>query len=346
MAVSRCPHCNDPLLEEEATGPACPSCGTAFVVPETPPPPPPPPPSSPQPWGLISAVAALSVLSLALWLTRPPSGPVEESAAYKALLEEKENAETALARARARQKKQRAEDRAALEKAKKELTGQLAAEVSKRQDAELKANQAVAKMGALDKRASEAERDLAEERRLAGKQPDGTLKLQNPSGQHRIEALNDKQVVKLSGRISTLRIKSVDGDAVLDASKLEAKWVFIEGPIGGKARVRLNAPMGTVMVSSVAGTADVEIAAPGGRATITKVNGGPKITLQARYVSFGTINGTTTNILATVSSGGILNFRSLLGTSKLFWRREKPTDLPPKGVRGPVAPGAVFEEKN
>src|SRR5262245_60406988 len=158
MAVSRCPHCNDPLLEEEATGPACPSCGTAFVVPETPPPPPPPPPSSPQPWGLISAVVGLSVLSLGLWLTRSPGGRGEESPATKALVEEREEAESALAAARAGQKKQRAEASAALEKAKKELTGQLAGEVSKRQDAETKANNAIAQMGALTKRASEAER--------------------------------------------------------------------------------------------------------------------------------------------------------------------------------------------
>ncbi len=73
MAASRCPDCDVLLLAEEAAGPACPACGAVFggqpepaKMPSEPPPPPPR-----RPWGMIAAVAVLSLLVLVLLVSRP-----------------------------------------------------------------------------------------------------------------------------------------------------------------------------------------------------------------------------------------------------------------------------------
>src|SRR5262249_18026124 len=130
----------------------------------------------------------------------------------------------------------------------------------------------------------------------------------------------------------------------LDASKLDARWAFIEGPINGKSRVKLNAPKGTVTVPSVDGEANVEIT--GNRITILNINGKPKVTVRGKYVTFGAINGKDTVVEVILTPGGSLRFRELLGGSKLFWKKENPSDPKAMVFPGRVAPESEFVEKN
>src|SRR4029453_13960969 len=72
--------------------------------------------------------------------------------------------------------------------------------------------------------------------------------INNPLATLLVPDLTRDDRLTLTGKARVLRIGSVSGKAVLDASGLEAEEVVISGDLGDTAVVKLNAPNGTVTI--------------------------------------------------------------------------------------------------
>ncbi|MBI2804892.1 MAG: hypothetical protein HYX68_07925 [Planctomycetes bacterium] len=156
--------------------------------------------------------------------------------------------------------------------------------------------------------------------------------------------------VKL-GSVKTLHVAAVNAKAVLDASASAASEVVISGNVNSASRVMLSAPAGKVLLhGEINGGAQVEINAPGGKVRVrsdhaTIVNGDSKLTIHAKDVELlGAINGTRTEVIVTISSGGSLKFLAVNGGSRLHYRKALRSDPSLRIDAGTVAPTAQAKE--
>ncbi len=162
--------------------------------------------------------------------------------------------------------------------------------------------------------------------------------------------------VNLSGKVKTLTVNQMSTGAQLDASKLLAQEVVFTDRIDGHSRVKLQAPGGTVEFRSrVEGNAQLEIKAPGGKVTFTepsaknkpgsRIDGGARVTITAKEAEFrGILNGNGTQVLVTLTDGGVLRFRELDGQVRLQYRKADRSGPEPVVEAGAVRGRAKVEK--
>ncbi len=356
MPAPRCRHCDAILLAEEVGAQSCPACGAVLAerpADATAPPLVEPLPEARRPWGLIAALLAQALLIGWLWLGRPaPPPPVEDTDTYRALLADRQAAqargEAALAKMRADLAAARTQKPAKPE----ETPGRdrpTRADLEK-QIAELnKAFEQVAK-GRADAlaKATAAEKALEDERAKVMKPAPpavaGAARLDDPAGTHIVEAINNGDKVKLSGRIGTLRVRAVN-DGELDASALQAKVIIFDQPVHNKSVVKLRAPGGAVALAGINGEARVEIDAPGGVVSTGDLNSESRLTARAREVRFtrAVQGGSVVNL--TLTAGGAIAFKMIQGSARVTWKKDKPSDPAPRIDEGEVRGDASFRKE-
>jgi hypothetical protein len=146
--------------------------------------------------------------------------------------------------------------------------------------------------------------------------------------------------VTLTGRVRVLRLGSVGGNGVLDASGLTAEEVHITGDLGGESLVVLNAPNGTVTVGGyVSGAAKLSVAAPGGAVVVAgsgRVANGAQITATAKRVEVKCPVSDGARLQVTLTSGGVLKLTRTEDGASVIYTKAAPNDPPPV-----IEPGLV-----
>jgi hypothetical protein len=124
-----------------------------------------------------------------------------------------------------------------------------------------------------------------------------------------VSDMNRDDRLTLTGTVRQLRIGTVGGNAILDASGLAAQEIIVTGDVHGSATVKLNAPDGNVSIGGhIEGTAKVVVNAPRGEVLIGaasgKLDGGGELTVIARSVeATGTMAGNA-KLIVTLTGGG------------------------------------------
>ncbi len=161
-----------------------------------------------------------------------------------------------------------------------------------------------------------------------------TIALDDPAGQYTLPWVRGGRVVKLAGKIGTLNVTGADGLATVDASNLEAKRIFVTGPINGNSMVALNAPNGLVdLKKQVDGNSTLRIEAPDGKVVFdkgTNINGNSHVTITAREVGLpGYLDGRETLVEVTLTGGGELRYGDLKGYSRIHYKKAAAGDPDP-----------------
>src|SRR5262249_23579575 len=136
-------------------------------------------------------------------------------------------------------------------------------------------------------------------------------------------------------KVKTLRLVEVNEGAVLDASELLAQEIIV-GSVNGRSRVLLQAAT-AVTVREINDQSHVTIEAPAGRGSIQGINDGCQVSVLAREIDFRrAINGSATQVLATITSGGRLHFAELNNGARLHWKKQQPADPEPMIEQGKI----------
>jgi hypothetical protein len=130
-----------------------------------------------------------------------------------------------------------------------------------------------------------------------------------PEGAVAISDMSGDDHLILRGSVRQLRVGSVGGRAMLDASGLAAEEIIITGDIHGRAAVKLHAPDGTVTISGhVEGTARVVVDAPRGEIILSagsgKLDGEAQLSIIARSVAVRGVLGGNARLFVTLTGGG------------------------------------------
>ena len=161
-----------------------------------------------------------------------------------------------------------------------------------------------------------------------------------------IDALNGIAKVKLSGKLKTVNIASLDGEAVLDASDLQVQDINI-GSVQGSAKLVVSATSQIRFTGTIGGGTKLEIYAPQGTVIIGNpesiaVDGGTQLNIHARNLFIrGTAAGGA-RINLTVTKGGKIHFDLLDGGAHLKYHKANPTDPDPTLEPGDIRAGGVF----
>lgn len=169
-----------------------------------------------------------------------------------------------------------------------------------------------------------------------------TWRLDRPGGEVFLPVLEAGRKVKVIGRVGKLRIGSVQEGAVLDAEDLLVEEVDIPGSILG-AEIRMRSPGMKATFGEIGGRSRVAVSAPGGSIECGDVHGNAWVEAAAREVRLtGIVGGTSTLIRVQLPPEGRLSFHALQDTARLLWKTPKRTDRVPHFQTGIVAPGARF----
>lgn len=175
-------------------------------------------------------------------------------------------------------------------------------------------------------------------------------KLDAPAGTAEVIALDGSDRLTLTGRVKVLKLNSINGDAQVDASGLEAEEIILDGDVNGNCRVRLNSRNGKVTIrGAFVGSSTLAVTAPGGTVTVAeggRIGGGTTVTLTAKKVeAIGAINeGAKVNV--TLTSGGAIRIATMDGGAIVTYRRSGAGDPQPKVETGQLRGGTrVVEAK-
>jgi hypothetical protein len=176
------------------------------------------------------------------------------------------------------------------------------------------------------------------------------LKLDAPMGTAELVPLDGDDRITLSGRVKILKVNSVNGSIQLDASRLVAEEIVLDGDVNGNCRLKLNSAGGRVTIrGAFVGSSTLAVTAPGGTVILAeggRIGGGTTVTVTAKAVeSKGLINeGAKVN--ATLDSGGAIRVASLDGGASVTYRRAGAGDPKPKVETGELRSGTrVIEAK-
>ena len=140
--------------------------------------------------------------------------------------------------------------------------------------------------------------------------------LDNPTGVATVADMNRDDRLTLTGKVRVLRIGTVAGKAVLDASGLEAEEVVVSGDISENAVVKLNAPKGRVTVGGhVVGVAKLTVTAPGGEFVVSagsgKLGGACEVSVTAKRVAVRGPMAGTAKLVITLTADGSAQFGTI-----------------------------------
>ena len=155
------------------------------------------------------------------------------------------------------------------------------------------------------------------------------IKLDDPQGEYAVPATEDGDVLKITGRIGTLKVPGGYSNFLLDASQLAAKSVDV-GAIHGQSGVAVNAPEGSVSAGGATDQATLAINAPNGKVSLSGgVSKDAKVTVTAKEVDIqGPIWDAQAKILITLSKGGKLRLQDL-HAGRIYYKRADPADPEP-----------------
>lgn len=185
-----------------------------------------------------------------------------------------------------------------------------------------------------------------------------THEFNEPMDVYSVPVLKKGEHVVLKGKekVKALRVHGLDAGAVLDASELDAAVITVTGRIDNGAKLKLNAPNGTVHISGkIDNKSDVTIAAPGGEVKFmvetrpnregSKVDNGSTVAVTARVVEFkGDITGTGTRVSIVLTRNAWLKVAQVNGRAVVEYKPQVAGWSPPDVIVGPVAPGATFRK--
>lgn len=330
MAAPRCRHCQVILLDHEENGDRCPCCNGALQDA-----PPPPPARSRRLW-LVLAVPLLGCVAVAAYFAWPrPASPSNESPAPIA-----QRPDPSASRAKPRPpvvvKQPHPKQAVALVEPP---AGELIL-APLRRDEDVVAQAEILPPPSIEQTAQQ--RPLPVE----GKEVVKTLVLDRPNEIVTLESVNGDSHLRVTGRVRMLRLTDVDGEAVIDASKLQAERVIVLGKIMGKTKVFLRA--GYVEIrKGIHGDSDLMIDAGDGVVVFGKkggVHGASRVVITARYVDLvGPLTGGTLTKI-TLSPRGVLSFRYADGGARLEYRKSSEKDEDPTIHRGEVRGGAKVRQ--
>lgn len=134
-------------------------------------------------------------------------------------------------------------------------------------------------------------------------------RLDEPDGTAVVLDMNRDDRLTLTGRVRLLKVGSVGGRAVLDASKLVADEVLITGDLHAHAVVTVNAPGGRVTVGGhVKGNARLTVSAPAGEMIVAaasgKLDGHAEVTVVAKDVDVQGTMSDNARLIVTLTGGG------------------------------------------
>jgi hypothetical protein len=142
--------------------------------------------------------------------------------------------------------------------------------------------------------------------------------------------LNGWDRVTLTGKVRVLKIGSINGNGVLDASGLIAEEIVITGDLNRDAQVMLNAPNGTVTVGGyVTGASKLTIAAPGGEVIVAgsgRLSGCPVVTVTAKRLEVNCPVSGTARVNATLNAGGALKLTLVEDRATVTYKKAAPND--------------------
>ncbi len=175
-------------------------------------------------------------------------------------------------------------------------------------------------------------------------------KLDAPGGTAEVIALDGSDRIVITGRVKVLKLNSINGDAQLDASGLEAEEIILDGDVNGNCRLQLNSRNGKVTIrGAFVGSGTLAVTAPGGTVTVAeggRIGGGTTVTVTAKKVeAVGAINeGAKVNV--TLTSGGVIRVATMDGGALVTYRRSGAGDPQPKVETGQLRGGTrVVEAK-
>ncbi|MBN9120836.1 MAG: hypothetical protein J0I06_17080, partial [Planctomycetes bacterium] len=156
--------------------------------------------------------------------------------------------------------------------------------------------------------------------------------------------LNTGDRVTLTGKVRVLKLGSVNGKGIADASGLVAEEVVITGDLNNEARVLVNAPNGTVTVGGyVTGASKLTITAPGGTVTVEgsgRLSGGTLMAVTARRLAVKCPMSGNARANVTLTAGGTLKLGLMEDGATVAYKKAAPNDPPPTVERGVIRGGA------
>jgi hypothetical protein len=171
------------------------------------------------------------------------------------------------------------------------------------------------------------------------------VELDDPAGPYEIPDVSGHEQIDLEGRIQTLKIGAVNGEAKVNAFDLDAREIVVTGGVNGRATVNLRAPNGIVEFrdSGINGETSLTIDAPGGKVVFARgaqINGSSRVTITAREVVFGDSIGGGSEVTVTLTGAGKLQCADLTGGARLYYKKAEADAPDPVIEHGTIQPGA------
>jgi hypothetical protein len=166
----------------------------------------------------------------------------------------------------------------------------------------------------------------------------------HPDDTAAVPDLNTGDRVTLTGKVRALRIGSVNGKGVIDASGLVAEEIIITGDLSNEAQVMLNAPRGKVTVGGyVAGSTKLMIVAPGGEVVFAKsgrVSGSALVTVTTKRLEANCPLSGGAKVNVTLTAGGSLKLNRAEEGATVTYKKAAAADPAPVIEKGELRGGA------
>jgi hypothetical protein len=166
----------------------------------------------------------------------------------------------------------------------------------------------------------------------------------HPDDTARLPDLNSGDRVILTGKVRVLKLGSVNGKGVLDASGLVAEEVIITGDLNNEAQVLVHAPNGVVTVGGyVTGASKLTIAAPGGEVIVTgsgRLSGGPLVTVTAKRLEVKCPMSGNARVNVTLTAPGTLKLGLMEESATVTYKKAGANDPAPTIEKGILRGGA------
>lgn len=166
----------------------------------------------------------------------------------------------------------------------------------------------------------------------------------HPDDTARLPDLNSGDRVILTGKVRVLKLGSVNGKGVLDASGLVAEEVIITGDLNNEAQVLVHAPNGIVTVGGyVTGASKLTIAAPGGEVIVAgsgRLSGGPLVTVTAERLEVKCPMSGNARVNVTLTAPGALKLGLMEEGATVTYKKAGANDPPPTVEKGLIRGGA------
>lgn len=164
------------------------------------------------------------------------------------------------------------------------------------------------------------------------------IKIDRPDGDYFLPTPHLGARIKLVGQVKTLRLEHIHG-STLDAGELTADEISVQG-INDGSKFKVNAPGGLVNIPFIDNKSHVEIASPDGEVQIGWVHGGAQVHVIARDCTFDHLDGPDTTMTVTLTTAGQLQFQEIRGQTQLLWRKARADDPDVQLMLGAVRPPA------